>query len=83
LTEDALDDIEDAFRITTQEAPILCSPPLEEDFLPGPARIIARVRQRMGVGPDAGARPADTLAFLQANSAEAVAEAIPYRSAGC
>jgi pyruvate/2-oxoglutarate/acetoin dehydrogenase E1 component len=46
VTERALGDIDDAFRITTPDAPIPYSPTLEDDFLPGAARIVASVRDR-------------------------------------
>jgi pyruvate/2-oxoglutarate/acetoin dehydrogenase E1 component len=46
-TERALGDIDDAFRITTPDAPIPYSPPLEDDFLPGAERIVAAVRERL------------------------------------
>ena len=44
--EHGLGDIDDAFRITTPDTPIPYSPPLEDDFLPGAARILATVRAR-------------------------------------
>ena len=46
VTEQALGDIDDAWRITTPDSPIPYSPTLEDDFLPGPARIVASVRER-------------------------------------
>jgi pyruvate/2-oxoglutarate/acetoin dehydrogenase E1 component len=46
LTERGLGDIDDAFRITTPDAPIPYSPTLEDDFLPGAARIVSTVRER-------------------------------------
>ena len=46
VTEQGLGDIDDAFRITTPDAPIPYSPPLEDDFLPGVERIVAAVRER-------------------------------------
>jgi pyruvate/2-oxoglutarate/acetoin dehydrogenase E1 component len=46
LTERGLGDIDDAFRITTPDAPIPYSPTLEDDFLPGAARIVTAVRER-------------------------------------
>lgn len=45
-TEEALDQIDDASRITTADTPIPYSPPLEDDFLPGPERIAAHVLTR-------------------------------------
>jgi len=46
-TEQGLGDIDDAFRITTADTPIPYSPPLEDDFLPGPQRIAETVRARL------------------------------------
>jgi len=44
--EEGLDQIDDASRIATADTPIPYSPPLEDDFLPGPARIAAHVLAR-------------------------------------
>jgi pyruvate/2-oxoglutarate/acetoin dehydrogenase E1 component len=46
ITEQGLDDIDDAWRITTADGPVPYSPPLEDAFLPGAARIADEVRQR-------------------------------------
>jgi len=46
-TEQGLGDIDDAFRIATADTPIPYSPPLEDDFLPGPTRIADAVRARL------------------------------------
>ena len=46
VTEQGLGDIDDAWRITTPDAPVPYSPPLEDDFLPGAARIADEVRRR-------------------------------------
>ena len=46
-TEQGLGDIDDALRITTPDTPIPYSPPLEDDFLPGPQRIADAVRARL------------------------------------
>jgi pyruvate/2-oxoglutarate/acetoin dehydrogenase E1 component len=46
VAEHALHDLDDALRITTPDAPIPYSPPLEDDFLPGPQRIAATIRAR-------------------------------------
>jgi pyruvate/2-oxoglutarate/acetoin dehydrogenase E1 component len=48
VTEQGLGDVDDAFRITTPDTPIPYSPPLEDDFLPGAARIVAAIRDRLG-----------------------------------
>src|SRR5262249_5734858 len=45
-TEEALGDLDDAWRITTADAPIPYSPPLEDAFLPGPERIASEVLAR-------------------------------------
>ncbi len=46
VTEHALGDLDDAWRITTANAPVPYSPPLEDAFLPGPERIVADVLSR-------------------------------------
>ena len=46
VTERGLGDIDDAWRITTPDAPVPYSPPLEDAFLPGAQRIAYEVRQR-------------------------------------
>jgi acetoin:2,6-dichlorophenolindophenol oxidoreductase subunit beta len=46
VTEQGLGDIDDAWRITTPDAPVPYSPPLEDAFLPGPQRIADEVRRR-------------------------------------
>ena len=46
VTEHALGDLDDAWRITTANSPIPYSPPLEDAFLPGPERIAADVLSR-------------------------------------
>jgi pyruvate/2-oxoglutarate/acetoin dehydrogenase E1 component len=46
VTEQGLSDIDDAFGITTPDAPIPYSPTLEDDFLPGADRILAALRER-------------------------------------
>jgi pyruvate/2-oxoglutarate/acetoin dehydrogenase E1 component len=48
VTEHALGHLDDAWRITTPDAPIPYSPPLEDAFLPGPSRIAADIRRRLG-----------------------------------
>jgi pyruvate/2-oxoglutarate/acetoin dehydrogenase E1 component len=45
-TEHALGDLDDAWRIATENTPIPYSPPLEDAFLPGPERIAAEVLAR-------------------------------------
>jgi pyruvate/2-oxoglutarate/acetoin dehydrogenase E1 component len=46
VTEHALGELDDAWRITTANSPIPYSPPLEDAFLPGPERIAADVLSR-------------------------------------
>ena len=46
ITERALGDLDDAWRIATPDTPIPYSPPLEDDFLPGAQQIAAAVRDR-------------------------------------
>ena len=46
VTEQGLSDIDDAWRIATDNTPIPYSPPLEDAFLPGPERIAAEVLAR-------------------------------------
>ena len=46
VTEHALGDLDDAWRIATANSPIPYSPPLEDAFLPGPDRIAAEVLAR-------------------------------------
>ena len=47
VTEHALGDLDDAWRIATPNTPIPYSPPLEDAFLPGPDRIADAVRRRL------------------------------------
>ena len=46
VTEHALGDLDDAWRITTANSPIPYSPQLEDAFLPGPERITAEILAR-------------------------------------
>jgi acetoin:2,6-dichlorophenolindophenol oxidoreductase subunit beta len=48
ITENALGDLDDAWRITTPDQPIPYSPALEDDFLPTAKKIAARIRERLG-----------------------------------
>ena len=47
VTEQALGDLDDAWRIATANSPIPYSPPLEDAFLPGPDRIAREIRARL------------------------------------
>jgi pyruvate/2-oxoglutarate/acetoin dehydrogenase E1 component len=47
VAEDALHDLDDAWRIATPDQPIPYSPPLESDFLPSAETIAADVRERL------------------------------------
>jgi acetoin:2,6-dichlorophenolindophenol oxidoreductase subunit beta len=49
VVEDGLEDLDDVWRLTTDDAPIPYSPPLEDAFLPGVERIVASVRERLGL----------------------------------
>jgi len=46
VTEAALGDLDDAWRIATDDSPIPYSPPLEDAFLPGPDRIAHEILTR-------------------------------------
>lgn len=46
VTERALDQLDDAWRITTPDSPIPYSPTLEDGFLPGPDAIVKSIRGR-------------------------------------
>jgi pyruvate/2-oxoglutarate/acetoin dehydrogenase E1 component len=46
--EGALHDVDDVWRITTEDHPIPYSPPLENAFLPSADTIADSVRQRLG-----------------------------------
>jgi pyruvate/2-oxoglutarate/acetoin dehydrogenase E1 component len=47
VVEEALGDLDDAWRIATPNSPIPYSPRLEDAFLPGPDEIAAQIRRRM------------------------------------
>jgi pyruvate/2-oxoglutarate/acetoin dehydrogenase E1 component len=47
VTEQALGQLDDAWRIATPDTPIPYSPPLEDAFLPGADRIATEIRQRL------------------------------------
>jgi pyruvate/2-oxoglutarate/acetoin dehydrogenase E1 component len=49
LTENALEELDDAWRLTTPDWPTPYSPPLEDAFLPSTEHIVASVRERLGV----------------------------------
>jgi len=49
LTEEALHELDDAWRVTTPDQPIPYSPTLEDDFLPSADVIADDVRERLGV----------------------------------
>jgi pyruvate/2-oxoglutarate/acetoin dehydrogenase E1 component len=53
VTAEALDELDDAWIVTTADTPAPYSPTLEDAWLPGGAEIAAAVRARLG-----GARPA-------------------------
>ena len=47
LAQDALEHLDDAWRLTTPDAPIPYSPTLEDAFLPSAAHIVASVREHL------------------------------------
>jgi pyruvate/2-oxoglutarate/acetoin dehydrogenase E1 component len=47
LAEHALEYLDDVWRVTTEDAPIPYSPPLEDGFLPSAERIAASVREHL------------------------------------
>jgi pyruvate/2-oxoglutarate/acetoin dehydrogenase E1 component len=49
LAEDALEHLDDVWRLTTSDVPIPYSPPLEDAFLPSEAAIVKSVREHLGV----------------------------------
>jgi acetoin:2,6-dichlorophenolindophenol oxidoreductase subunit beta len=49
LAEDALEHLDDVWRLTTGDVPIPYSPPLEDAFLPSADAIVASVREHLGV----------------------------------
>ena len=48
--EEALGELDDVWRLATDDLPTPYSPPLEDDFLPGAEAIVANVRERLGAG---------------------------------
>jgi acetoin:2,6-dichlorophenolindophenol oxidoreductase subunit beta len=50
VTEAGLHDLDDAWIVATDETPVPYSPALEDAFLPSPDKIVASVRERLGVG---------------------------------
>ncbi|HKN93465.1 MAG TPA: transketolase C-terminal domain-containing protein, partial [Thermoleophilaceae bacterium] len=50
VAEAALEDLDDAWLVATDDTPIPYSPPLEDAFLPGAEAIARSVRARLGVG---------------------------------
>ena len=51
VTEDALEYLDDAWRLTTADAPIPYSPPLEDAFLPSAESIVASVHEHLNTRP--------------------------------
>lgn len=47
VTEEALGDLDDAWRIATADGPVPYSPPLEDAFLPGSDRIVTEIKERL------------------------------------
>jgi pyruvate/2-oxoglutarate/acetoin dehydrogenase E1 component len=50
VAEAALEALDDAWLLATDDTPIPYSPPLEDAFLPGAEAIAASVRARLGAG---------------------------------
>jgi acetoin:2,6-dichlorophenolindophenol oxidoreductase subunit beta len=48
VTAEGLDELDDAWILTTSDTPAPYSPTLEDDWLPGPAEIANAVRERLG-----------------------------------
>jgi pyruvate/2-oxoglutarate/acetoin dehydrogenase E1 component len=48
VTAEGLDQLDDAWILTTSDTPAPYSPTLEDDWLPGPAEIASAVRERLG-----------------------------------
>jgi acetoin:2,6-dichlorophenolindophenol oxidoreductase subunit beta len=53
VSEEALGELDDVWRLATDDLPTPYSPPLEDDFLPGTEAIVASVRARLGVAAGA------------------------------
>ena len=51
VAEDALEYLDDVWRLTTADAPIPYSPPLEDAFLPSAERIVASVHEHLNRKP--------------------------------
>jgi pyruvate/2-oxoglutarate/acetoin dehydrogenase E1 component len=49
VTQNALENIDDAWILATEEAPVPYSPTLEDAFMPDDKAIVAAVRERLGV----------------------------------
>jgi acetoin:2,6-dichlorophenolindophenol oxidoreductase subunit beta len=49
VSEPALHDLDDIWRLTTPDSPIPYSPPLEDAFLPAAQDIVSDVKQRLGL----------------------------------
>lgn len=49
VTQEALGDLDDAWRLTAPDLPVPYSPPLEDAALPGRGAVVRSVRQRLGI----------------------------------
>jgi pyruvate/2-oxoglutarate/acetoin dehydrogenase E1 component len=49
VSEEALGELDDVWRLATDDTPVPYSPTLEDPFLPGTEAIVAAVRERLGV----------------------------------
>jgi acetoin:2,6-dichlorophenolindophenol oxidoreductase subunit beta len=50
VTAEGLEELDDAWILTSGDTPAPYSPTLEDAWLPGPTEIAAAVRERLGVG---------------------------------
>jgi pyruvate/2-oxoglutarate/acetoin dehydrogenase E1 component len=49
VAEASLENLDDVWVLGTDDTPVPYSPPLEDAFLPGPDKIVAAVRERLGL----------------------------------
>jgi pyruvate/2-oxoglutarate/acetoin dehydrogenase E1 component len=49
VTAEGLEELDDAWIVTTGDTPAPYSPTLEDAWLPGPSEIAAAIRERLGV----------------------------------
>jgi len=56
VTQEALGDLDDAWRLTAPDLPVPYSPPLEDAALPGRGAVVRSVRERLGIGAGVATR---------------------------